>query len=337
MPLLSKTDLWKFAATMMGMSAAQNVLNADSPTTALESTFSVLYDQIRTSQILTGSFDFAMRTRKLRQAPTLDYTGSRQIWTESWDYVYAAPHDSLRFLRWRDSVPREVSAVPDFQELRLPIQYKRVALVPVLQTLVGSGVTNAWPGGVYIDGVYLSFLDDSLQLHEFTDVPIYGGTYSLVGLKHVASGFSWDSGIEYALTATPWEFDLAPFIASGKADLAAAPAAGGLVDIAYGSGLTTDATTGQAVHLATNVMPSDAVAVFLTDVTTVSQMPVEFQISLAAELAYRASIVHSKAPRMIQALEREMMRTMSKAVTSLTSDDGHIEGGGPSRATQARW
>lgn len=332
MAITTKTGLWKLAATKLGMASSINVLDATSPTTALELTFDQLYDNIRIAQLRSGKFDFAQRTQVLRAAPTVDYAGVTHTWDENWDYVYAPPVGMLSFLHFVDEPPG-LGAASDYEMLMLPIAYKRIeATVQVLYVASSLGTGNYIPNYMWRNWAQTRFSDNDSVVHTISDDPD-GPT---------VDEFDWASagGTELPgavaqtyLGGMAWSLDFEPAVVSGEYNIGAAVAIS--MEVAYGSPYLSANTQFWSEHIATQ--KSNAQARFIVDVTDVTMMPVEFQNSLAAQLAYEASMVHAKAPRVISKLEIDAARSFSMAVSSLSSDDASFEGGGPSRATRARY
>lgn len=335
MAVTTKTGLWKLAATKLGMAPAQHVLNADSPSTALELTFDQLYDQIRVAQFKEGKFDFLRRTELLRPAPTVDCYGETHEWTRAWDHVYSPPTDMLSFLRFTEDLP-EAGIYSDYQALQLPIQYTELTLTEVAGTIIGATADNYLPPLRWPGGMFGYFVDDNGKVIEVEDDYQVVSTGVTMGLFGVVSRAALPIGFidnEY-IPGGSWSVNYSTIIAAGACSLALAVPLH--IKVAYGDPREFDEQSiTHRDHIATNLFPASAV--YLADVTNPANWPVEVQNSIAADLAYQASLTHAKAPRMIQALERESYARFSKAVSSLSSDDGHVVGGGPSRATRSRW
>ncbi len=332
MTVADKTGLWKLAAVRMGMSPGIHVLDSGSPTTALELTFEQLYDQIRVAQFRDGKFDFLRRSQVLREAPTKDYLGTTHQWSDVWDYVYAQPVDSLQFLRFADEVP-EAGWASNYQMISLPIAYSEVNATVAAGYVIGTtGASNNLPNYVYREWCQARFFDNDNVEHFVVDKADAA----------VDFGFDWmDRETEVVLPGavaqtyeggTAWSCDFEPGVVAGVYALTGA--AGLTMELAYGSPYLDESVTTWSDHIGTN--KQNASALYLIDDTTVSRWPVEAQNSIAAELAFQASITHAKSPRMIAALEKASIVAFSKAVSVLSSDDGYIEGGGQSRAARSR-
>lgn len=333
MAVTTKTELWKLAATMMGMAPSQHILDANSPSTPLEYTFDTIYDQIRISQIRSGKFPFLRRSQPLRLAPTIDHTGARHQHSDVWDYVYAPPVGMLQFLGFTNEPPALISS-SDYQMLPLPIAYKKVnATLAATLIIANVGSAERLPNYIWREWMRASFVDDDNVHFTIVDEPTSALVNTFDWVDDEYGNVLPGAGSESYIGGTDWSVDFEPGVIAGIYNLASAPSL--ILEVAYGNPYFDTPQVAWSGHIATN--RPDAHGSFVVDVTDIERWPVEFQNSVAAELAYRASIVHAKSPRLIQMLAQGMVIANGHAIASLSGDEGHIEGGGFSRATRARY
>jgi len=333
MAITDKTGLWKLAAVRMGMAPSIHVLDSATPTTALELTFEQLYDQIRIAQIRSGKLRFARREQVLRLAPTTDYTGASHEWSDIWSYVYAPPVDMVEFLRFDDEVP-EAGMASDYQSIALPIAYTEISGATILLYVV-SPTTSAdhLPAYVYRDWTRGRFFDNDNVEHVIIDKPDAAVDYTF-DWKDEASGVTLPgAALQSYLGGMAWSIDYEPGAVAGEYAMSVATAI--TLEVAYGSPYLDEPLVKWTDHIATH--KPDACAVYLVDVTNPALWPVEFQNSVAAEMAYYASITHAKSPRIIAALEREKAIAFSTMVSVWGATEASIDGGGTSRAARARY
>lgn len=333
MAVTNKLTLWQLAAAYMGQTAQSAILNPDSPSTPFERTFASLYDNVRVESLRAIAPEFARRVRALRLAPTIDYQGDAHVWNDRWAYVYAPPTDMIKFLRFADAIP-DARENPPYQQIPLPIAYTELTATNQTSFVLTAPIASAMPAYLYRNWIRGEFFDDSLVKHSIIDSPDAADEYGF-DWKDEASGTILPGAVTASYVGTfVWSVDFEPGALAGVYDLAASPTTFS-VEIAYGNPHTlAEPGVKYTQHIATEV--PNAEAVYVVDVTDPSLWPVEFQSAVAYELAFRASIVHAKSPRLITALEKQAFKAQSLAISSLASDDGAFEGGGPSRATLAR-
>ncbi|MFM9878715.1 MAG: hypothetical protein ACKVOG_12835 [Rhodoglobus sp.] len=333
MAIATKTALWKLAATKLGMAPSVHVLDANSPSTALELTFDQLYDNVRIAQLRSGKFDFANRTQTLRLAPTVDFSGNTNYWNDRWPYVYARPIEMLQFLHFADEPPG-IGFASDYEMIPLPIAYKLINATVAVAYVISSLTSADWlPNYMWRNWARGVFIDRDNVKHTVTD-KADGPLVSTFDWKDLDTGVALPGHVSQSYAGgMTWSLDYQPGVVSGAYDLVGAVAIA--IEVAYGSPYSAQNSQIWSEHIGTS--KSDAVGRYVIDVSDVSMMPVEFQNSVATQMAYEASMVHAKSPRVIQKLEIDAARAFSLAVSSLSSDDWSFEGGGPSRATRARY
>jgi len=165
-------------------------------------------------------------------------------------------------------------------------------------------------------------------------VPTSGLTFTA---KEVTTGVSVPVGSTTTYVGGGlWSLDLQPGKNAGYFNINSGEARIIYVVWPYGEPYGNDeSATTWLPHIATN--KGNATLEYLVDVSDILQWPVEFINSVAADLAFQASITHAKSPRLIQILQQKAAMAFSEAVSSLSSDDTVIVGGQRSAAIRARF
>lgn len=335
MSVANVTELWQLAATLMGETGTSRILSSSSLTMPLEFTFNAFYDQVRKTLIKRGAFDFAKKNRVLRQAPTVDYLGKTHGWSNHWTYAYSPPVDQLKFLRFTADIP-ELGVFHDYLMQRLPIVYRASTadtIVAGVFNYTATPSTFLWRGSIRA-----SFFDEVLDPFTIVDKAVGPASveYSFVDSEEDTTDLS-DTFVPNYEDGFPASFDLAVGDSAGIFDFGSS-AWPGSITLEYATGdpylEPGSAADKWTDHIMTHL--TDAEAVYLVDVTDVTQWPEDFQLAIASEMARRAALVHSKSSKMIQGLARASVISFSDAVATLTSDDGTIEGGQISGAEKAR-
>lgn len=331
MAATTKTGLWQLAATVMGATYATEIVDADSPSTAIEKTMEQVYDQIRVGLLRRADWQFARRYARLRQAPKTDPKAVRDQ-TITWDpsgrfeYVYREPADSIKFRGfqrdWSDT-----NLITNHVLRRLPIQY--VTYSAAENGGAGSGVYLVYSSSYYLYGggsVWVDFTDDTLIEHALRDEPD-GTEFDLVTEAGLPLGSLVANRGYYGFPVTSWLFDI------------------NYTGVTYTTNPSTmdlvlavrPATSANWVdHIFANASP-DTYGVYTVDITDVSEMPYDFQMVLASELAFQTAIVHSKSTKQLQVIENRAARYFSDAVSSFASEEESLTRNTIPTAEQARY
>ena len=328
MAVTDLTTLWKLAATYMGETANDVIVDATNPSKPIELTFSTIYTEIRKQMLRQVEPLFARRHEDLLEAPYIDANGNSATWTETFQYTYRKPLTALRFLGFaRDRY--DLGYVADFKMGRLPIYYTTLSSDSNVSTVFtwNDRTTGVW----FRDYAHVELYDNRGVPCRFYEKPTSGAT-----------GFDWyckvNRGSAFAATGSTQPLYL-PGTGSGfdldlgqiGLDFSTSPSS---VSIQVAQEAQTESQWTDNIH--TDIAPTYARGVYLIDVTDPTEWTEEFQMLVANELARRASIVHAKSTKMIKMLNDERALSMTNAVTQDASEDDNLEDNRRSGAERAR-
>lgn len=328
MAVANVTELWQLAATMMGETGTHVVTDATTPVLPLELTFNALYAQVRTESLKQVSPQFAQESADLRAAPTKRFDGSDSFWIARtrWNYAYTDPLTSIKFLGFENDNP-DLGLVTNFRRIPMPIDFVSV-------TTTGSlGAEFYLPlfGGYLFQGyMWAEVEDESYVTHSITDLSYpddttYPNTFRFVD----ENGTLIQPALEYGdyndsatttiyIAVSDWDWGTAAYPSSIVVNAAIEPA--------------TRANWSELIF--TNHY--NARGVYLVDVTDPALWTDEFVMLVAATMARRAAVVHSKSEKLISGLNQEYALALSTAIADEASDDDSLAGMEMSSTEKAR-
>ena len=321
------TELWELAATMMGATYATEIISAASPTTPLELTMAQTYDQIRVGLLRRADWQFARRYETMIEAPKIDpypLGFSEPAATIEWDpsgrfsYIYREPPTSIKFRGfqrdWADT-----NYLTSYTMRRIPLSWVTVAAT----TNPSNGLftySDFATNGHYIyasGGILCEFTDTFGYKHVIRDDPSASSkTFTFVDETGGTTGSS-AVGSNYGITQTGFTIDTNYGAVSWNGTYPTVLP----ITVAIRA-LTVDAWN-DAIF--TDISP-DVHGVYTVDVTDPTYMPEEFQMALAAELAFQAGVVHAKSTKQLSLLQDQAQRFFSEAVGSSSAEEDHFDG-----------
>ena len=335
--IANKTELWRLAAVIMGETPAKAITDATTPTTPLEKTFDEIYNVVRRKMFLKAKPDWAVQSRVLREAPTVDWAGTVNDWGRHGDafgygFVYAPPVGSLDFLGFRRDNGAGLVKYP-YVRKSLPIRY---GIMPYTGAAVASVVSpdSAFPAHLYREWMHGSFHDAHTDRFIVTDVhrtDFAKGTFIAsktdqfnATIIDYLMGDVFTPEIDYALGGSTATMDWTLVIAGEGQVSAELPV---YMEYAYGNpyapviydGQTEDADSTHSRHIYCDV--HDAIGEFVIDVQNIPTWEDSFSELVAAELARRGAIVHAKSTKLIAKVEQERQLSLNDAVADSWSDD----------------
>ena len=332
------TEVWKKAATMMGETSSQVIVDATTPTKPVELTFDDLYDEIRTSMIKLVSPVFATRYEALREAPTHTPFGYEGDWGVGWNHVYREPADSIKFIGFvRDRYQR--GFITDYKKALLPIDYK--TLVSDSET-AGVYTFNTRTSGLWLRSPGKNYhhftLNDEyglLQEGYVNDDDVSGADFfwydkKTAGLMtnsvnaNARGGSFWPnaatSDMSIDVNQTEWYWPTTTYPATLTLNIAEDAESSGAD---WSSNILTDR--------------DEPIGVYLKDITDPTEWNDEFLALVTTELARKAAGVHAKSSKLIKLLTDERIVALSNAISQDAAEDDNLEGNRASTAEQARW
>lgn len=312
MAIADLTDLWQAAASAMGETGTQRIVDATTPTYPLELTFDSFYDRIRLEMLRRTAPLFARRYDVMRRAPTHDAFGTALVWSRTWGYVYRVPSTSIKFMGFRRD-RGDLGLVQDFVKTKLPIYYTSIASAS--ESPDGVYAFNAHAYHLYKGYVYLDFEDTLDRKHTVTD-DLSGDLTS-----HVMQ-FKMADGSDLGANTTSYYYT---------------NEGGGVLDL-NGENQTWSSDAPSQVSLQVAAQPASesqwsenvlcnlydsagVYGVYLVDVTDPSLWSEEFQDLVAAEMARRAAMIHAKSTKKLRELEFEVDRLLTQTVVHDTTEE----------------
>lgn len=314
MAIANIKDLWELAATILGGTAAAQIVDSNTdmsaPTTPLELTFTQFYDQVRTMVFEEADWLFARKTKELIPAPTKDWNGTVMNWDPGgrWDYAYQKPLDCVRIVGFSRDYPS--LAPEDLYEIRrLPVNWTSV-------TSTGGtppGYTFPAFSGYIYEGTVRVLLEDNLYKNYLAvDTRVDSGSFENEFIFTVnGSSATVPNIIDYnQSTGGTLRVDF-----PGLDWSSSYPANAVIV-----AGIEAASEDEWDEHIF--CQHDNAVLSYVAEVADPSVWPRRFQTLVAAELALAAAGVHAKSSKQIKLIQEQVLRAREQAYEFLASNQG---------------